>query len=178
MKPCCGNCYGRMGTLAGGGTYCSDTACPCHTNKIDEADSAEITSDNGHHLFDKTDEALVGKWLEDSGEAYLIKERSGGKVVLDGHYDLGELVSRARADEREKAEKAISETLLYDAGYKRGCNDQSRITIEKIAEKLLEIEKEKWDDAVHCTCLGYAIVTIFGDKYEKKIKELKDSNKK
>jgi len=30
-------------------------------------------------------------------------------------------------------------------------------TCEEIISLLKEIEKEKWDDAEHCTCLGYAI---------------------
>ena len=38
---------------------------------------------------------------------------------------------------------------------------------EEIVNKLVEIEKRKWNDAVHCTCLGYAIVEIFGEEYEK-----------
>lgn len=33
---------------------------------------------------------------------------------------------------------------------------------QKVLEELFEIEKEKWGDAVHCSCLGYAIVQIAG----------------
>lgn len=38
---------------------------------------------------------------------------------------------------------------------------------EEIAKQFIEIEKDKWKDAEHCTCLGYAIVKIFGKKYER-----------
>ena len=41
---------------------------------------------------------------------------------------------------------------------------------QEIANKLIDIENSKWKDAEHCTCLGYAIVTIFGEEYEKFIK--------
>ena len=30
-KECCMNCYGRQGTIAGGGIFCFNTDCPCHT---------------------------------------------------------------------------------------------------------------------------------------------------
>lgn len=43
----------------------------------------------------------------------------------------------------------------------------------RIAKKLVKIEKEKWKDEEHCTCLGYAIVTIFGEKYEEQLKSKK-----
>ena len=43
---------------------------------------------------------------------------------------------------------------------------------QKFAKQLIKIEKEKWGDAEHCTCLGYAIVTVFGEKWEKEL--LKD----
>lgn len=42
--------------------------------------------------------------------------------------------------------------------------------VKEIADKLVQIEKEKWDDAEHCNCLGYAIVTVFGEEYEEKLK--------
>ena len=38
---------------------------------------------------------------------------------------------------------------------------------EEIAKQFIEIEKDKLKDAEHCTCLGYAIIKIFGKKYEK-----------
>ena len=41
---------------------------------------------------------------------------------------------------------------------------------EVIVNKMLKIEKTKWHDCEHCTCLAYAIVSIFGEKYEKIIK--------
>lgn len=41
-KPtCCEECYGRQGTLAGGGTYCSNAVCPCHTQKATEPPNVE-----------------------------------------------------------------------------------------------------------------------------------------
>ena len=42
---------------------------------------------------------------------------------------------------------------------------------ERIAEELVKIEKRKWKDAEHCSCLGYAIVTVFGEEYEDKLNQ-------
>lgn len=41
---------------------------------------------------------------------------------------------------------------------------------DRIGKKLLKMENEKWGDAEHCSCLGYAISTIFGEKYEELMK--------
>jgi len=41
---------------------------------------------------------------------------------------------------------------------------------QKLAEELIRIEKNKWEDAIHCSCLRYAIVTVFGEEYEDKLK--------
>ena len=35
---------------------------------------------------------------------------------------------------------------------------------QKIIEKLETIEKEKWEDAEHCTCLSYAIDMLKNEK--------------
>lgn len=40
---CCSACYGRQGTKAGGGVYCSDESCSCHS------DPSEIS--DGYHTF-------------------------------------------------------------------------------------------------------------------------------
>ncbi len=32
-KGCCEKCYGRQGTMAGGGVYCIDSNCPCHSKR-------------------------------------------------------------------------------------------------------------------------------------------------
>ena len=33
---------------------------------------------------------------------------------------------------------------------------------EELVEQLFKVEKEKWHDAEHCTCLGYALVEVCG----------------
>jgi len=48
---------------------------------------------------------------------------------------------------------------------------------EVIVNKMLKIEKTKWHDCEHCTCLAYAIVSIFGEKYEKIIKGFRNVKK-
>ncbi len=35
-QKCCGSCWGRMGTLAGGGIFCADSECGCHSNPTTE----------------------------------------------------------------------------------------------------------------------------------------------
>ena len=45
--------------------------------------------------------------------------------------------------------------------------------LKKTADKLVKIELDKWNDEVHCTCLAYAIVKVFGEKYEKILKQRK-----
>jgi len=47
---------------------------------------------------------------------------------------------------------------------------------ERIAEELVKIEREKWKDAKHCSCLGYAIVKVFGEKYEDRLTSIKTLN--
>lgn len=37
---CCEKCYGRQGTRAGGGIYCLDKDCPCHTPPQEELEQA------------------------------------------------------------------------------------------------------------------------------------------
>ena len=64
---------------------------------------------------------------------------------------------------------------------KRRLNDilkaERKDLLKKVANKLVEIEKRKWKKEVHCTCLGYAIVEVFGEKYEKILMELKKTDK-
>ncbi len=43
---------------------------------------------------------------------------------------------------------------------------------KEIIEKLFAIEKEKWHDAVHCTCLGYALVELCGGEDSEGGKEM------
>lgn len=38
---------------------------------------------------------------------------------------------------------------------------------KKIIEELIQIQKERWSDAIHCTCLGFAIVQIAGGEDSK-----------
>lgn len=33
---------------------------------------------------------------------------------------------------------------------------------EKVIEELFEIEKNKWEDAEHCSCMGYALLVLSG----------------
>ena len=56
-----------------------------------------------------------------------------------------------------------------EKAYRNGVSNERR----RIVRKMLKIEKEKWKDAIHCTCLAYAIVSIFGERYEKIIKKFK-----
>jgi hypothetical protein len=47
---------------------------------------------------------------------------------------------------------------------------------ENILEELIKIENERWEDAKHCTCLGYAIIQVAGgddgdiDELERRLK--------
>jgi hypothetical protein len=43
---------------------------------------------------------------------------------------------------------------LLDSAYEEGRKDA--------IEDLFTIEQEKWDDAIHCTCMGYALVELSG----------------
>jgi len=45
---------------------------------------------------------------------------------------------------------------------------------EGIIEKLFTIEKRKWNDAEHCSCLGYAIIQIAGGEESEKGKEMEE----
>jgi hypothetical protein len=45
-------------------------------------------------------------------------------------------------------------------------------TRNQIIEELFQIEKEKWKDCDHCTCLGYAIIQIAGGEDSEKGKEM------
>ncbi len=45
--PCCELCYGRQGTRAGGGIYCNNPSCPCHSETRVEGLKAEIFSSGG-----------------------------------------------------------------------------------------------------------------------------------
>lgn len=54
---------------------------------------------------------------------------------------------------------------------------------ERVIQELFGIEKDKWNDAEHCTCLGYALVKLSGgedskggQEMEKRLKGL-DNNK-
>lgn len=58
------------------------------------------------------------------------------------------------------------------------CIQVRQKTLEEVADKLIKIEKDKWEDAEHCTCLGYAIVSVFGEKYEKILQNLKSKKEK
>ena len=44
--------------------------------------------------------------------------------------------------------------------------------IEEIIEELFKIEKEKWNDAEHCSCLGYALIKISGGEDSQAGKEM------
>lgn len=52
----------------------------------------------------------------------------------------------------EKIEKLLTQTLTTTAQRVR----------EETIEDVFQIEKEKWRDAEHCTCLGYALVQLAG----------------
>lgn len=43
---------------------------------------------------------------------------------------------------------------------------------EEITEQLFKIEKEKWKDAEHCTCLGYSIIEVAGGEESRGGKEM------
>jgi hypothetical protein len=51
---------------------------------------------------------------------------------------------------------------------------------ENILEELIKIENERWEDAKHCTCLGYAIIQVAGgddgdiDELERRLKLMRN----
>lgn len=47
---------------------------------------------------------------------------------------------------------------FYSEAYQAGKDAGRTETIEE----LFTVEKEKWADAVHCTCLGYALIQLSG----------------
>jgi len=64
----------------------------------------------------------------------------GDKISLDGHSYIEvptDYIKQVRREERAKVRK-------------------------EVIEEVFEVEKEKWNDAVHCTCLGYALVKLAG----------------
>ena len=44
--------------------------------------------------------------------------------------------------------------------------------VEEVLERFYKVEKAKWKDAEHCTCLGFAIGHIGGKKWEEKVEAL------
>jgi len=42
----------------------------------------------------------------------------------------------------------------------------------RVVEELFEMEKNKWKDVEHCTCLGYAIIQVVGGEDSKEGKEM------
>lgn len=103
-KGCCEKCYGRQGTLAGGGIYCNNAACPCHTPKeafarmddglalevidyIDEIRSKESTHENRcEACLDTIRHALSRSYAAGyaAGQREAVEK---GKEVLHDYYD-------------------------------------------------------------------------------------------
>jgi len=84
-----------------------------------------------------------------------------------------EEIHQARLDERAKTIREL------DKKYNQLCEEKVNQSLlsqkEEIVKKLIEIEKEKWNDAYHCTCLGYAIVQVFGEKHEEELLKIHQS---
>ena len=82
---CCPKCYGRMGTLSGGGTYCHDTKCPCHPT---DTHDAEI-------------EAAIEKFEEYARAGVFYLPTSNGRADIDGISEFLRVTLKAYGDSRE-----------------------------------------------------------------------------
>lgn len=73
--PCCQKCYGRQGTLAGGGIYCNDNACPCHTQPAKVEGCSYCKSGEGHDHIGVPEKA--GGWRERFAKLWRESEQRG-----------------------------------------------------------------------------------------------------
>lgn len=110
---CCPKCYGRMGTLAGGGIYCHDSRCPCHSPATDDmVEEWQTTFLNaGTELLGVDCSALIGV------VSRIISRTREENPKLKEFY---EQVARAEKKGREEAEKKYKEIIeLHSMELKR-----------------------------------------------------------
>lgn len=116
QNTCCNLCYGRMGTTAGGGIYCNNSSCPCHTSqesaKSQCCDSSIKTGKKGYYcaacgwavsvtgiiLESAKNDKEVDLMIEMYN--FLAKQDNNGREYLDKWLHQG--ISRLLATQRER----------------------------------------------------------------------------
>lgn len=106
---CCEKCYGRQGTRAGGGIYCLDKDCPCHTppqaslkaNTLTRACACQQFQQNGtcEHLQTPFPSSQEEPWEEDFKKWYVQNYPANWKA----HVVVKRIKALLEADRKERA---------------------------------------------------------------------------
>lgn len=157
---CCEKCYGRQGTRAGGGIYCLDKDCPCHTppqaslkaNTLTRACACQQFQQNGtcEHLQTPFPSSQEEPWEEDfkkwyvqnypaNWKAHVVVKRIKALLEADRKERAGVVVERVAKMFDKDALKESGDTMgtvaLYS--YSRGWNN----AIKKIVKIIKDVMK-------------------------------------